>query len=85
MKSVKGALEFLTAIGFIEDQSLNEKDEVETFLVLPEPNESLLLNALQELESGNCVSLKLFRDPKVKRLLISISIIAKNKGNFSKN
>lgn len=75
---VKGAVEFLKAIGFIEDDLRNETtNEVESFLVMIEPNVPVLSDALHELLNGTSVTVKLFRNLKVifftfliKRLLI---------------
>lgn len=63
---VKGAIEFLKAVGFIENDSRNETtNEIESFLVIIEPIVSVLSDALIELLNGSSVLVKLFRDPKI--------------------
>lgn len=69
---VKGAVEFLKAIGFIEDDLRNETtNEVESFLVMFEPNVPVLSDALHELLNGTSVTVKLFRNLKVIFFYIS--------------
>lgn len=69
---VKGAVEFLKAIGFIEDDLRNETtNEVESFLVMIEPNVPVLSDALHELLNGTSVTVKLFRNLKVIFFYIS--------------
>ncbi|KAI6204375.1 UBX domain-containing protein 6 [Aphelenchoides besseyi] len=65
--SLKGGPELMKAIGFLEQQDKNN----EISLVLADPtDESLesLKYAIQSLEDGSALSIKLFRDPKVFRL-----------------
>jgi UBX domain-containing protein 6 len=65
---LKGGIEFLKSIGFIEDDQRNSDGSIDTFLVLPEPDEealSLLENSAYSLDSGAPITLKLYRDPKV--------------------
>lgn len=63
---IKGAIEFFKAVGFVESDLRNETtNEIETFLVIFEPNVTLLSNSLTDLLNGSSVSIKLFRNPKV--------------------
>lgn len=69
-------MEFIKAVGFLEDDQRNEDGSIDTFLALPEPDEDVLNNlevAAQSLEHGAPISLKLYRDPKVKLSCNAIS------------
>ncbi|KAI1706788.1 PUB domain-containing protein [Ditylenchus destructor] len=64
--ATNGAVDFLQAVGFAVQMIPNEQTgEQESYLVLNEPNVVQIQDALGELTSGNAVTLKLFRDPKV--------------------
>lgn len=74
MAATNGAVDFLQAVGFAVQMIPNEQTgEQESYLVLNEPNVVQIQDALGELTSGNAVTLKLFRDPKVKSFYISLS------------
>ncbi|KAI6171412.1 UBX domain-containing protein 6 [Aphelenchoides bicaudatus] len=69
--SIKGGIEFIKAVGFLEDDQRTENGSIETFLALPEPEEATLAildAASQSLENGAPISLKLYRDPKIYRI-----------------
>lgn len=69
IKDLKGAVEFLKGVGFLEDDQRTAEGTVETYLSLPEPDQDALArvdDALLALEQGGPVSLKLYRDPKVR-------------------
>lgn len=68
VKPVKGAVEFLHAIGFVETIALNETtNQEEPYLVLNNVQE--VYNSIQEaaieLEEASPIYLRVFRDPKV--------------------
>ena len=68
---LKGSLEFLKALGFIEDDQRNADGGIDTFLALPELDEETttgLENAAITLDGDNPVQLKLYREPKVRFL-----------------
>ncbi|KAI6179913.1 UBX domain-containing protein 6 [Aphelenchoides besseyi] len=65
--SLKGGPEFLKALGFLEQQDKND----ESILVLADPTDEsldILKAAVQSLENGSALPIKLFRDPKVFRV-----------------
>ncbi|KAI6216071.1 hypothetical protein M3Y94_00460200 [Aphelenchoides besseyi] len=69
--TLKGGSEFLKAVGFFEDDQHNPEGGVDTFLVLPDPDEeklALLHDAILSLEGGSVPPIKLFRDPKFYRV-----------------
>ncbi|KAH7729323.1 UBX domain-containing protein 1 [Aphelenchoides avenae] len=68
--AVKGAVEFLRAVGFNDVDVPSENGAVEKYLAFPETTPDHVENlreSILTLESGSGISLKVFRDPKVFR------------------
>jgi len=66
LSKVKGAVNFLKAVGFTEEMVPNESNgEIEPFLTMAEPLCPIIQQAVEELSGGSPVLLKLHRDAKV--------------------